>query len=136
MREHRLYQADWLMRYYGFSAQEIFDGSDGMLSLDRDPKLAWALRRREIFPLDVNSAPRELLLRVPGLGVRVVDRIVSTRRHVRLRLTDLARLCQSLDKIRPFICTDDWHPTGARDVARRAPFHGLTVAAQPDLFAT
>src|SRR4029077_8001276 len=77
MREHRLYQADWLMRYYGFAAEEIVDGaSDGMLDLERDPKLAWALRNRALFPIDVNRAPRETLLRVPGLGARVVRRIL------------------------------------------------------------
>ena len=69
MREHRLYQADWLMRFYGFAADEILDDSN-MLSLEIDPKLAWALRHRDRFPLDVNRASREDLLRVPGFGAR------------------------------------------------------------------
>src|SRR5690606_23597725 len=69
-REHRLYQADWLMRFYGFEAGEIAPASgDGMLRLEVDPKLAWALAHPERFPVDLNRAPRELLLRVPGLGV-------------------------------------------------------------------
>lgn len=119
MREHRLYQADWLMRYYGFAPGEILAGvGDGMLDLARDPKLAWALRHRGLFPLDVNTAPREALLRVPGLGVRVVDRILAARRHVTLRLADLARLARSLDAVRPFVTTPDWRPTALLDAAR------------------
>ena len=70
-RENRLYQADWLLRFYGFSVEEIAaEGEHGMLDLDADPKLAWALKHRDQFPVDVNRAPRELLLRVPGLGTR------------------------------------------------------------------
>ena len=109
-REHRLYQADWLMRFYGFDAREIITGMDGMLDLEIDPKLAWALAHRERFPVDVNSAPREELLRVPGLGVRTVNRILALRRHRRIRLADLGRLRVTLAKVRPFLMTDD--PTG------------------------
>ena len=79
LREHRLYQADWLMRFYGFDVGEIVDDS-AMLPLDIDPKLAWALRHRDRFPLDVNRASREELLRVPGFGTKAVDRIIATRR--------------------------------------------------------
>lgn len=118
MREHRLYQADWLMRFYGFSALEIGEAaSDGMLDLAVDPKLAWALSRRELFPVDVNIAPREMLLRVPGLGVKSVDRIVSVRRYRTLRLEDVARLCRGVDKVRPFITALDWTPGGLTDAA-------------------
>ena len=134
MREHRLYQADWLMRYYGFAPAEILAGvGDGMLDLARDPKLAWALRHRDLFPLDVNRAPREALLRVPGLGVRVVDRILAARAHVTLRLADLARLCRSLDAVRPFVTTPDWRPTGLLDSARLGRVG--TAGDQLDLFA-
>ncbi|QYF87576.1 putative DNA modification/repair radical SAM protein [Brevundimonas sp. PAMC22021] len=118
MREHRLYQADWLMRFYGFSAPEIGEAATGgMLDLAVDPKLAWALNRREQFPVDVNLAPREMLLRVPGLGVKSVDKIVSVRRYRTLRLEDVARLTRSLDKVRPFITTLDWTPGGLTDAA-------------------
>jgi putative DNA modification/repair radical SAM protein len=111
MREHRIYQADWLMRFYGFAEAEILDGKpDGMLDLDIDPKLAWALRNRGLFPVDVNRADRESLLRVPGLGTKVVKRIVETRRHRRLRLEDVGRLCQSIAKVRPFIVAEGWSP--------------------------
>src|SRR6202012_4711259 len=93
LRENRLYQADWLLRYYGFTVEEIAAGGEGgMLDLGIDPKLAFALKHRAIFPVDVNGADRELLLRVPGLGARAVDKIIAARRHVRLRLADLARL--------------------------------------------
>jgi putative DNA modification/repair radical SAM protein len=113
MREHRLYQSDWLMRFYGYSAQEVQQAADpgGMLPLDIDPKLAWALRFRESFPVDVNRAPREALLRVPGLGVRAVNSLLSARRQRQLRLEDVGRLTVSLAKVRPFIVTADWRPT-------------------------
>ena len=116
MREHRLYQADWLMRFYGFSAPEIGEASTGgMLDLAIDPKLAWALNQRAQFPVDVNTAPREMLLRVPGLGVKSVDRMISVRRYRTLRLEDIARLCRGIDKVRPFITTLDWTPGGLTD---------------------
>lgn len=118
MREHRLYQADWLMRFYGFSAPEIGEAATGgMLDLAVDPKLAWALNRREQFPVDVNRASREMLLRVPGLGVRAVDRIVAVRRYRTLRLEDVGRLTRSVAKVRPFITALDWTPGGLTDAA-------------------
>ena len=116
MREHRLYQADWLMRFYGFDRTEIVaDLADGMLSLDVDPKLAWALANRAQFPVDINRAPREMLLRVPGLGTKVVQRILDTRRYRRLRLEDLGRLCRSIAKVRPFVIAEGWTPGGLID---------------------
>ena len=111
IREHRLYQADWLMRFYGFDAGEIIDPSAGMLSLEIDPKLAWALRHRERFPLDVNRASREDLLRVPGFGRKAVDRIIATRRHSAIRSIDLARLHIPRNKALPFIVLSDHRPT-------------------------
>lgn len=118
MREHRLYQADWLMRFYGFGQGEILQGTtDGMLDLAIDPKLAWALRNRGQFPVDVNRASREMLLRVPGLGTKVVDRILQTRRHRRLRLEDVGRLAKSIAKLRPFIIAEGWSPGAMTDKA-------------------
>ena len=97
MREHRLYQADWLMRFYGFSAaRSRRRGALRHAHLDIDPKLAWALEHRGDFPVDVNRAGREMLLRVPGLGVRAVDRIIAARRSGALRLDDVARLSGAL----------------------------------------
>jgi putative DNA modification/repair radical SAM protein len=119
MREHRLYQADWLIRFYGFDVPEIVAGGEGgNLDLAVDPKLAWALKERARFPVDVNRADREMLLRVPGLGVRSVDRIISTRRLTRLRLEDVARITGSIDKVRPFITASDWTPGAQIDDAR------------------
>lgn len=119
IREHRLYQSDWLMRFYGYSPREVGDaaGDDGMLPLEMDPKLAWALRFRDRFPVDVNRAAREQLLRVPGLGVKAVNAIVAARRHRNIRLADLARLTVSVTKIRPFIVAADWRPTALIDRA-------------------
>jgi putative DNA modification/repair radical SAM protein len=119
MREHRLYQADWLIRFYGFDVPEIIaGGEDGDLDLAMDPKLAWALKHRAMFPVDVNRADREALLRVPGLGSRGADKILATRRHHRLRLADVARMAASLEKVRPFIEAADWSPGGMTDDAR------------------
>lgn len=117
MREHRLYQSDWLMRFYGFTPNEVVQaaGADGMLPLDIDPKLAWALKFREHFPVDVNRAPREALLRVPGLGVKAVDRIISSRKWRRLTLDDIARLTVSIAKVRPFLIAEGWRPTMLTD---------------------
>jgi predicted DNA-binding helix-hairpin-helix protein len=112
IREHRLYQSDWLMRFYGYRPQEVQQaaGEDGMLPLDIDPKLAWALRFRDRFPVDVNRAPREMLLRVPGLGVKAVDAVIAARRHRRLRLEDVGRLTVSVAKLRAFLVAADWRP--------------------------
>jgi putative DNA modification/repair radical SAM protein len=119
MREHRLYQSDWLMRFYGFKPAEVISaaGADGMLPLDIDPKLAWALKFREHFPVDVNKASREQLLRVPGLGTKAVDRILKSRRFRTFTLDDVARLTVSVAKLRPFIVTSDWRPTLLTDKA-------------------
>jgi putative DNA modification/repair radical SAM protein len=119
LREHRLYQADWLTRFYGFEVDEILDAAPGgMLDLGVDPKLAWALRHRGRFPVDVNRADRELLLRVPGFGTRSVDRILAARRHRRLRLEDVCRLVRSVGAVRPFIEAADWRPGGELDAER------------------
>lgn len=116
MREHRLYQADWLMRFYGFEALEIASGDEN-LDLAIDPKLAWALKNRARFPVDLNKADREPMLRVPGLGVKSVDRMIEIRRYKRLTLEDVKRLTRGLDKVRPFIITDDWRPGSLTDRA-------------------
>jgi putative DNA modification/repair radical SAM protein len=136
IREHRLYQSDWLMRFYGYQPGEVMQatGDDGNLPLDIDPKLAWALKFRDRFPVDVNRAAREDLLRVPGLGVKAVNRIVASRRHRTLRLEDVARLTVSLAKVRPFICAADWRPLTLTD---RADLRALLAprSEQLELFA-
>ena len=103
-REHRLYQADWLFRFYGFAIEELVPEHGGqMLDLELDPKLAWALQNRALFPVDLNRGSREQLLRVPGLGVRSVARILKLRRHRAVRLEELNRLGASVSKVAPFV---------------------------------
>lgn len=118
IREHRLYQADWLMRFYGFEADEIASATpEGMLDLAIDPKLAWALSHRAQFPVDVNRAPRELLLRVPGFGTRTVDRILGARRQRRLGWDDLVRIGAPMAKAQPFVTVPGWSPGALTDSA-------------------
>ena len=115
-REHRLYQADWLLRFYDFQLDEITSvTADGNLDLDVDPKLAWALVHRGVFPVDVNRASREMLLRVPGFGVKTVNRILSTRRHRTIRYEDLLRMGASMKKAKIFITAGGWSPGGLTD---------------------
>ena len=120
VREHRLYQADWLMRFYGFEAQEITRARGGMLALDVDPKHAWALAHPERFPVDVNRAPREMLLRVPGLGVKAVDGVLAARRVRRLRADDLKRLNVPLRRVLPFVVLADHRPGAMPQAEKRA----------------
>ncbi len=110
VREHRLYQADWLIRFYGFEADEIVTDQNRNLSLDVDPKLAWALANRQHFPVDVNRAPRETLLRVPGIGARNVKRILALRKHRGLRSSDLRKLRIAWNRAKAFVIAVDHHP--------------------------
>jgi len=122
VREHRLYQADWLMRFYGFEAGEIASPrTGGMLRLEVDPKLAWALAHPEQFPVDLDRAPRELLLRVPGLGVKAVDRLLQARRGRSLRAEDLARLHVPVRKVLPFVVVAGHRPSRAPGGQQPAP---------------
>ena len=110
MREHRLYQADWLVRFYGFSHSEILSSDSPNLDLALDPKVMWALRNRHLFPVNLNTASKEMLLRVPGLGVRAVQRILASRRFSALRLEDLVRLRIPLQRTKYFIVVADSNP--------------------------
>jgi predicted DNA-binding helix-hairpin-helix protein len=105
------------------------------LSLELDPKLAWALRRREDFPVDVNRAPRERLLRVPGLGVRTVDRLLRIRKWHQVTLGDLARMRVPLTRVKPFIVTADHRPTLLLDSSQLAE-RVRPPPTQLSLFAT
>ncbi|KQQ55983.1 biotin synthase [Pseudomonas sp. Leaf127] len=113
LREHRLYQADFLLRGYGFQADELLKGP-GDLALDIDPKLAWALNNRDLFPLDLNRADPSLIARIPGIGLRTTQRLVELRRQRRIRYEDLTRMRCLLDKARPFIITSDYKPSQAQ----------------------
>jgi len=130
IREHRLYQADWLLRFYGFSELELATDAAGNMPLEIDPKLAWALDHRERFPLDVNTADREALLRVPGMGVKSVDRILRARRFRKLRMDDLARLRLPMAKIAPFVVTPDHRAPGLDSARLRT-----RMTPQLDLFS-
>ncbi|WP_417747332.1 putative DNA modification/repair radical SAM protein [Rosistilla oblonga] len=110
VREHRLYQADWLIRFYGFDASEIVAEADQNLSLDIDPKLAWALANRHYFPVDVNKASREELLRVPGIGARNVKRILNIRRFQSLASGDMKKLRVAWNRAKFFVLTADHNP--------------------------
>lgn len=135
MREHRLYEADWLIRNYGFAAHEITTGLEGgNLDLENDPKLAWALRHRHLFPVDVNRASKSLLLRIPGIGIRNVGRILSIRRFHRLRLEDLARLRVSLSRAKWFITAADHNPDVWRLDTAELPSLVKQKDLQPSLF--
>jgi putative DNA modification/repair radical SAM protein len=134
-REHRLYQADWLLRFYDFSVEEIApEAASGMLDLDVDPKLAWALRHPERFPVDLNTAAREMLLRVPGLGTRNVERLLLSRRHARLRVEDLARLRMPMKKVLPFVSVVDHHPRQRLDDPQRLRAQLAPAQRQGGLF--
>ena len=110
VREHRLYQADWLLRFYDFQVDELAVTAEGNLDLSIDPKLAWAIANRERFPVDVNRAERHDLLRVPGLGVRSVDRLLLARKHSAIRVADLKKLKVVWSKAKYFVITADHNP--------------------------
>ena len=132
MREHRLYQADWLLRFYGFTVDDIVPPDAPDLPMDLDPKTAWALRHRDQFPVDVNRADPETLLRVPGLGVRNVERLIELRLVKTLRYDDLVKLRVPMKRVAPFIITADHSPRA--DVETTALRHTQTTSTQGDLF--
>ena len=135
LREHRLYQADWLMRHYGFQAQELTTDTQPNLDLTRDPKLQWALRHREFFPVDINTASREALLRLPGLGYKNVERILVIRRYHRLALSDLAKLHVSMNRLKPFVITIDFNADAMR-IDNHDLVDSMTMPEQLTLFGT
>ncbi len=134
VREHRLYQADWLMRYYGFAGHELTTAEKPDLDLTQDPKLTWALAHREFFPVDVNRASREVLLRVPGIGYRNVERILRIRAYHPLSLEDLRKLNVRLKTVSPFVTTTD-HLAPAAAMDSDALPSAVVIPAQMQLFA-
>lgn len=121
LREHRLYQADFLLRSYGFQAEELFQDK-GDLPLDIDPKLSWALSNRAVFPVDLNRAPERLIARVPGIGIRNAKRLVELRQMRAIRYQDLIRLRCSIKTLQPFVVVQDYRPglaEAASDKLRR-----------------
>jgi putative DNA modification/repair radical SAM protein len=106
LREHRLYQSDWLIRFYGFTVDELLDTDRPDLDERVDPKTDWALRHLDRFPVELNTADRETLLRVPGLGIRGVEKIIACRRHHRIRPEDLTKLRIATRRTRHFVTAD------------------------------
>jgi putative DNA modification/repair radical SAM protein len=122
-RENRLYQADWLMRFYHFNVDEIVNGEHPNLELDIDPKLAWALRHPEKFPVDINSADYEMILRVPGIGVKSAKLIVASRRYGRLTSGHLQKIGVVMKRARFFVTCNELpvitvHETGTEYIRR------------------
>ncbi|MEH6681168.1 MAG: putative DNA modification/repair radical SAM protein [Sediminicola sp.] len=106
LRENRLYQADWLIRFYGFNVSEIVDGTHPNMDLEIDPKLGWALRNLQLFPLDVNKADKGLLARIPGVGMDSVQKITNARRFQKLNWEHLKKIGISLNRAKYFIVCD------------------------------
>jgi putative DNA modification/repair radical SAM protein len=134
VREHRLYQADWLMRYYKFEASELTSEQSPNLKLSQDPKLTWAEAHPNFFPIDVNAAPREALLRVPGIGHANVERILRVRHYHRLAMDDLRKLHVRISLAARFVTAHNHLPTAGASHSP-APQISPTTATQLDLFA-
>ena len=116
LREHRLYQGDWLLRFYGFKAHELLDTANPNFDINFDPKTAWALRHLHLFPLEVNTAPYAMLVRVPGIGIRGAQKIMSARRLSQLTFEDLRKLRIVLKRAQYFIlCNGKYNGTVAYD---------------------
>ena len=133
VREHRLYQADWLMRFYGFTAGELTTDEQPDLSLTEDPKTTWAKTHPEFFPVDLNAAPREALLRIPGIGYKSVDRVLSIRKYHALSTDDLRKLNVRVKSALPFIIATDHAPAAVLPLTAPPP---PTPSTQLDLFAS
>ncbi|MGB9081390.1 MAG: putative DNA modification/repair radical SAM protein, partial [Desulfuromonadaceae bacterium] len=142
LREHRLYQADWLLRFYGFAAHELLDEARPNLDMRFDPKSDWALRHLELFPVEVNRVEYEVLLRVPGIGVRSAQRIVQARRGTRLGEVELKKLGVVLKRAKYFLTAGGRYLGGIRLDGPRlmerllAPTRRPARLDQLELFAT
>ena len=141
VREHRLYQADWLMRFYGFAPEEIVTKDNPFLDLECDPKLAWAIRHREHFPVFIQTAPYEMILRVPGIGVKVAKKIMKTRRDTQITLDHLKKLGAMVNRARYFVATTSPNPylnqldsANFRQIVLDQTTSKFKPSNQPDLF--
>ena len=138
LREHRLYQADWLLRFYGFSYDEILSENQN-LDIQFDPKTFWALSNLHLFPIDVNKAPQEILVRIPGIGIRGALKILQARRFKQLSFEDLVKLKISLKKARYFIIAGkNFHRSTSlyEEKIKLALIHQGSNVIQPTLFDT
>ncbi len=143
LREHRLYQADWLLRFYGFTSSELLSEERDSFNPLLDPKSNWAVNNLHTFPIDVNTAPYEMLLRVPGIGVTSAKRIITVRRHSKLSLTDLKKLGVVVKRARYFITAvdtkafipkDEWSLVGELTSKRIADMVWTQNNSQTSLF--
>lgn len=121
IRENRLYQADWLMRFYGFAVNEIVDKENPLLDMDIDPKLGWALRNLHLFPLDINTVDYRLMLRIPGIGLQSAKKIAAARKFGSINWDHLKKIGVAANRARYFIHAGtaferkDWQPTQIKD---------------------
>jgi putative DNA modification/repair radical SAM protein len=116
VRENRLYQADWLMRFYGYTVDEIVNDTHPNLELEIDPKLSWALRHPQAFPIDINTADYEMILRVPGIGVKSAKLIVTSRRYGRLNSSHLRKMGVVMKRAQYFITCNELGAGSVQDV--------------------
>ena len=107
IRENRLYQADWLMRYYHFTVDEIVSPENPLLDMQVDPKLSWALRNLHLFPLDINKADYKQIMRVPGIGIQSAQKICEARKFTKLNMDNLKKIGIALNRAKYFINTTD-----------------------------
>lgn len=133
VREHRLYQADWLLRFYNFKVDEIVDDSYPDLDLELDPKTGWALRHPELFPVDVNRADYEMILRIPGIGVKSAMLIINARRFRRLTSDHLRRMGVVMKRARYFITCGELQSACVADVSPEYVRRQLTAPSQRHL---
>jgi predicted DNA-binding helix-hairpin-helix protein len=137
IREHHLYQTDWLLSFYGFKVNKVLPVDVSELDLRLDPKLSWAIRNHVNLPIDLNVALRDILLRIPGLGVLNVDNILVTIKFQKIRLTDLSKMRVHYDKIRPFVVTQDYNPPVTQlDSLHFANFYRPETHVQLDIFSS
>ena len=132
LREHRLYQADWLLRFYGFKAEEIISEEKPFLDPLLDPKCNWAMNNLQLFPVEVNRADYEMLLRVPGIGVKSARRIMAARRGVNLDFDDLKRLGVVLKRAAYFITCKGKYMYSALKMGDKFIYNSLTAALPPE----
>jgi predicted DNA-binding helix-hairpin-helix protein len=134
IRECLLYLTDWLLRFYDFSVHKILPVDVSKLSLKMDPKFSWAILNRATFPIDLNMASSEILLRIPGQGVRNVDKLLAIRKFQKFRLTDLSKMQVHLNKIRPFVVIQGYNPPAPQlDSLHFAKFFWPETHVQLDL---
>ena len=132
LREHRLYQADWLLRFYGFRAEELLDASHPDFNPQVDPKCSWALRHLDFFPVEVNRADYEALLRIPGVGVVSAKRILVSRRARKLRIEDLPKLGVVMKRAQYFLTASGRMADGLR-FTPDSLLRNLIAAERPSL---